>query len=74
MIPPAAVKAMRAVLPKDALVAVVGGITPEVMPAYLAAGANGFGAGSQLWKPGAEVAGLAVRARAYMDAARGAAP
>jgi 2-dehydro-3-deoxyphosphogalactonate aldolase len=72
MIPPAAIKAMRAVLPADALVAVVGGITPQTIPAYLAAGANGFGAGSQLWKPGADVGSLAARARAYLEAVRGA--
>jgi 2-dehydro-3-deoxyphosphogalactonate aldolase len=30
----------------------VGGITPESMAAYLDAGANGFGIGSALYKPG----------------------
>ncbi len=52
MIPPAAVKALRAVLPPQALLLPVGGIGPGNMAAYLAAGANGFGIGSALYKPG----------------------
>lgn len=52
MITPAVVKALRAVLPPAALVMPVGGITPENMGPYLAAGANGFGIGSALYKPG----------------------
>ena len=30
----------------------VGGITPEKIPGYLAAGATGFGTGGQLFQPG----------------------
>jgi 2-dehydro-3-deoxyphosphogalactonate aldolase len=52
IISPAAVKALRAVLPRDALLLPVGGITPDNIPAYLAAGANGFGIGSALYKAG----------------------
>jgi 2-dehydro-3-deoxyphosphogalactonate aldolase len=52
MIPPAAVKAMRAVLPPAALLLPVGGISTSNMGDYLAAGANGFGIGSALYKPG----------------------
>ena len=52
MASPAVVKALRAVLPANALVLPVGGITPENMRLYLAAGANGFGIGSALYKPG----------------------
>lgn len=52
MISPAAVKALRAVLPADALLFPVGGITPDNMGAYRAAGSNGFGIGSALYKPG----------------------
>jgi hypothetical protein len=71
MIPPAAVKAMRAVAPPGALLVPVGAMTPETIPAYRAAGADGFGAGSQLWKPGAPREGLRERAMAYLAAARG---
>ena len=52
MASPAVVKALRAVLPANAVVLPVGGITPENMRFYLAAGANGFGIGSALYKPG----------------------
>jgi 2-dehydro-3-deoxyphosphogalactonate aldolase len=52
MIPPAAVKAMRAVLPASTLLFPVGGITAANMGAYVAAGANGFGIGSALYQPG----------------------
>jgi 2-dehydro-3-deoxyphosphogalactonate aldolase len=49
---PAALKAWRAVLPKDALVFPVGGIRPDNMAAYWEVGANGFGTGSNLYAPG----------------------
>lgn len=52
MIPPAAVKALRAVLPATAPLFPVGGIDASNMAAYAAAGANGFGIGSALYKPG----------------------
>lgn len=52
MLTPAALRALRAVLPPATVVLPVGGITPENMPAFLAAGANGFGMGSALYKPG----------------------
>lgn len=45
-------KAIRAVLPKHLKLLPVGGVTPENMPAYLEAGAAGFGLGSGLYKPG----------------------
>jgi 2-dehydro-3-deoxyphosphogalactonate aldolase len=52
MVSPSAVKAMRAVLPADCLLIPVGGITPTNMPAYLQAGASGFGMGSNLYTAG----------------------
>ncbi len=52
MATPAVIKALRAVLPASTVVLPVGGITPESMAAYLNAGANGFGIGSALYKPG----------------------
>ena len=62
MASPAVVKALRAVLPANALVLPVGGITPENMRLYLAAGANGFGIGSALYKPGMEAANVSKNA------------
>ncbi|MDO8458872.1 MAG: 2-dehydro-3-deoxy-6-phosphogalactonate aldolase [Burkholderiaceae bacterium] len=52
MVPPAAVKAMRAVLPADCLLIPVGGIGVHNMAAYLQAGASGFGMGSGLYTAG----------------------
>ena len=52
MISPAVVKALRAVLPRETLLAPVGGISPDNMAAYLDAGADGFGIGSALYRPG----------------------
>jgi 2-dehydro-3-deoxyphosphogalactonate aldolase len=52
MISPATVKALRAVLPPEAALMPVGGITPDNMAAYRSAGASGFGLGSALYAPG----------------------
>src|SRR5690349_13119881 len=52
MITPPIIKAWRAVLPKVAILP-VGGITPQTMTPFVAAGAAGFGLGSALYKPGA---------------------
>jgi 2-dehydro-3-deoxyphosphogalactonate aldolase len=67
-IAPAAVKAMRAVLAADVLLLPVGGIGTGNMAAYRAAGANGFGIGSALYKPGMDTAAVAASARAFADA------
>lgn len=71
MIAPAAVKAMRAVLPKDVLLLPVGGISTSNMGAYLAAGANGFGIGSALYSPGVSIGELSRRAHAFVTTWRG---
>jgi 2-dehydro-3-deoxyphosphogalactonate aldolase len=62
MIPPAAVKALRAVLPQDALLLPVGGIAIGNMDAYRSAGADGFGIGSSLYKPGMSAAEVGDKA------------
>ncbi len=67
-VPPAAVKALRAVLPPEVLLFPVGGITPTSMAAYRAAGAGGFGIGSALYKPDMDAQGVAASARAFVDA------
>ena len=71
MIAPAAVKALRAVLPADVLLMPVGGIGPATMAGYRAAGANGFGIGSALYKPGMDAPAVAGQARAFADAWHG---
>jgi 2-dehydro-3-deoxyphosphogalactonate aldolase len=65
---PAVLKAQRAVLPRDIPVLMVGGITPDNMRDYLAAGANGFGLGSGLYSSGRSAAAVGERARAYVAA------
>lgn len=65
MVSPAVVKAMRAVLPTEALLLPVGGITPDTMGAYRQAGANGFGLGSALYRPGMEAEEVARNAEAF---------
>lgn len=65
---PAVVKAQRAVLPKSLPLLAVGGITPDAMAAWRAAGADGFGLGSALYRPGASVAEVAANARTFQSA------
>lgn len=67
-LPPAVLKAWRAVLPQDCWLLPVGGITPERMASYLIAGANGFGLGSALFKPGMGRKTVARNARAFAAA------
>lgn len=62
---PAVVKAWRAVFPKELALLPVGGITPDNMGPYVAAGANGFGLGSALYKPGLSAAQVSANAQAF---------
>ena len=64
---PGHVKALRAVLPLVPLFA-VGGITPANLADYLRAGCTGAGLGSDLYKPGQEVARTAAMARSFVAA------
>ena len=66
--PPAIVKAWRAVVPHQVRLLPVGGINPDSMAAYLAAGAAGFGLGSALYRPGMTAAEVAQRAQAFRTA------
>jgi 2-dehydro-3-deoxyphosphogalactonate aldolase len=52
LVPPPGIKAIKAVLPPEVPVFVVGGIHAGNMGEYLAAGAAGFGIGGSLFKPG----------------------
>lgn len=67
-LPPAVLKAWRAVLPPQVALLPVGGITPEGMAVYRAAGARGFGLGSALYSPGLALDQLRQRARAFAQA------
>ncbi|MDR6707190.1 2-dehydro-3-deoxy-6-phosphogalactonate aldolase [Novosphingobium sp. 1748] len=68
---PAYMKAQRAVLPKDLPLLAVGGVTPENLSQWVAAGAQGAGLGSALYKAGLSAAQVGERARAFVAAARG---
>ena len=71
MIPPAAVRALRAVLPRGTKLVPVGGITPEAIAPYRDAGADGFGLGSALFKAGLSPIEVGARARAFCSALAG---
>jgi 2-dehydro-3-deoxyphosphogalactonate aldolase len=70
LLPPVAVKAWRAVLPKDTLLVPTGGVTPDNVAAYVAAGADAFGIGSALYKPGMSHDDLEQKAAAFVAAIR----
>lgn len=68
---PAVLKAMLAVLPAGTAVLPVGGITPDTLGTWRAAGALGFGIGSALYKPGKSAAAVAASALDFTSAYRG---
>jgi len=65
--PPNIVKAIRAILPKDMPLIPTGGVVPDMMDAYLKAGANGFGLGGALYKPGDSVDVVTEKANAFVN-------
>jgi 2-dehydro-3-deoxyphosphogalactonate aldolase len=69
----AGLKALRSVLPEGTRLWPVGGITPQSIVPWCAAGATGFGIGGALFKPGATLAGIGAVAREFVDAWRGTA-
>lgn len=71
LITPAILKAMRVVLPKGTRLLPVGGIAPETMAPYVAAGATGFGLGSALYTPGMAADEVAARAQRFVAAWEG---
>lgn len=66
-ISPAVLKAQCAVLPREIPKLVVGGITPDNMAPWKAAGAAGFGLGSALYKPGMTSDEVGAAARAFVS-------
>jgi 2-dehydro-3-deoxyphosphogalactonate aldolase len=65
---PAVLKAQRAVLPPEMPVLPVGGIVPDNLAPWLAAGADGFGLGSALYRPGLTPAEVLERAQRFVAA------
>jgi 2-dehydro-3-deoxyphosphogalactonate aldolase len=68
LISAAAVKGMRAVLPKDAIVLVVGGVSVESLQSYRDAGANGFGIGGGIYRAGNTAKEAGANAAAFVAA------
>ena len=69
---PAVLKAWRVVLPTATPLVPVGGITPEKLAGFVAAGATGAGLGGALYHPGTSASDVAARASAFIDAWRAA--
>ena len=67
---PVVLKAQRAVLPKSLPLFVVGGVGPDDLDKWRDAGANGFGIGSALYRPGLGSSEVAANARRFVQAFR----
>ena len=67
---PAYIKAVKSVLPGDARIIPVGGVTPETIASYHAAGCSAYGVGSPLYKPGMAVAEVEKNAQNFAEACR----
>lgn len=68
LIRPPVIRAMRAVLPRETCLAPVGGLTPDNLAEYRRAGADAFGLGSALYRPGATADEVARNAAAFVRA------
>lgn len=68
LVGPDVLRAMRAVFPGGTRFLPVGGILPESVARFVAAGAAGFGLGSGLYAPGRDPAEVGRRAAAYAEA------
>jgi 2-dehydro-3-deoxyphosphogalactonate aldolase len=68
---PGHLRALKEVLPAEARLYPVGGIGAADIPAYLQAGAAGFGFGSQIYRPGYSLDDIAARARQVLAAFKG---
>ena len=68
LLSPAVLKSMRSVLPQATRILPMGGITPDSMAGYIAAGANGFGLGGALYRRGDDPARVARNALDFVSA------
>jgi 2-dehydro-3-deoxyphosphogalactonate aldolase len=68
LLTPAVLKAMRTVFPTATRFFPVGGITPDSMASYVAAGAAGFGLGGALYRRGDDPSRVAANARDFVAA------
>ncbi len=61
-------KALRAVLPAETQIYMVGGVGPNNFADWLRAGANGFGLGTSLYRPGDSLDDIVAKAREIVSA------
>ncbi|MFC7292719.1 2-dehydro-3-deoxy-6-phosphogalactonate aldolase [Hirschia litorea] len=66
------IKAMRATLPKEALVAAVGGVNAGNMAEFVKVGTNGFGIGSAIYAPNKKLADIKSGAEELVHSVRAA--
>ena len=71
---PKTLAALRSVFPKETKFLPVGGITPDSLASYVAAGAAGFGLGSALYRPGMSAGAVRANANAFVAAWRACRP
>jgi len=67
---PPMLKALRAVLPRSAIVIPVGGVDAKQVAPWMAAGALGLGVGSSIYKPGDDARIVEAKAQALLEAVR----
>lgn len=67
---PSMLKALSAVLPKEAMIIPVGGVDPQNIDTWRAAGAAGFGVGSSIYKPGDDAKTVKQKAMLLLNAIR----
>ncbi|MEN4951295.1 2-keto-3-deoxy-phosphogalactonate aldolase [Stenotrophomonas rhizophila] len=67
---PGHVRALRSVLPRELPLYVVGGVTPDSLASYLAAGAVGAGIGGDLYQPAQPLQRTREQAQAFLQAYR----
>jgi len=68
LVSPAALRALKEVLPDGAPVIPVGGVTKENMADYRKAGAAGFGVGSAIYRRGSDANSVLKNATAFVEA------
>lgn len=68
--PPSVVKAIKAILPPNMVLIPTGGVSPDMMADYMAAGADGFGLGGALYSPGDTPTQVAAKAKLFVDEIR----
>jgi 2-dehydro-3-deoxyphosphogalactonate aldolase len=71
LVSPAALRALKEVLPANIPVIPVGGVTIEKIAEYKKAGAAGFGIGSAIYRPGSDAASVRKKARDFVEAFHG---